>query len=96
MSLLLIIQYDELAPRIKELKSKQDQLSKSKILAEAELVAQGVRELDQEAIRRYVADLRQILEEAAVVERKSFLRSFTKRIVVENGDNSLYVTNAKR
>ena len=36
------------------------------------------------AIKNYVADLKVLLEEADNAERKTFLRSFVKRIVVDN------------
>lgn len=47
------------------------------------MVAQGVAELDAERIKSYVLDLRQLLDESEVVEKKAFLKSFIKRIVVD-------------
>jgi site-specific DNA recombinase len=84
--------YEDLAPRIKELKSRQDELSKAKILTEAEMTAQGVKDLDKETIKSYVSDLRQLLEETEAVERKSFLRSFVKKIVKEDMQVTIYYT----
>jgi site-specific DNA recombinase len=84
--------YDDLAPRIKELKNQQDELSKAKILTEAEITMQGVEDLDKETIKSYVSDLRQLLEDTEAVERKSFLRSFVKKIVVEDKQVTIYYT----
>ncbi|MEK7353883.1 MAG: recombinase family protein, partial [Chloroflexota bacterium] len=81
---------NDLAPRIKELRAKQDNLSKSRVIAEAEMTLQGYQQLDIEAVRAYVADLRNLLEESEVAQRKGFLRSFVKKIVVEDDKAELY------
>ena len=74
---------NDLAPRIKELRAKQDELSKARVVAEAEMTLQGYQHLDTEAVNSYVTDLRNILDESEVAQRKAFLRSFVKKIVVE-------------
>jgi site-specific DNA recombinase len=84
------LDHDDLAPRIKELRSRQDELSKAKILTEAEMTAQGVKDLDIENVKSDIFDLRQLLEETEVAERKSFLRSFVKKIVIENERATIY------
>ena len=56
------------------------------------MTAQGVKDLDKETIKSYVSDLRQLLEETEAVERKSFLRSFVKKIVVEDMQVTIYST----
>ena len=76
------LQLDDLAPRIRELKSRQDELSKTRVQIEAEMVVQGVEQVDVAMVKRYAQDLRSLLEEADFTERKTFLRSFIKRIVV--------------
>ena len=74
---------NDLAPRIKELRAKQDELSKARVVAEAEMTLQGYQHLDTEAVNSYVTDLRNILDESEVAQRKAFLRSFVKKIIVE-------------
>ncbi len=74
---------DDLAPRIKEMKARQDDLNKSRIQLEAELIAQGVEQVDLDTVKCYAQDLRNLIEEAELVERKTFLRSFIKRIVID-------------
>ena len=46
------------------------------------MVAQGVERVDIEAVREYAKDLKNLLEESEITERKAFLRSFVSRIVV--------------
>ena len=74
---------DELAPRIRELRSRQDELSKNRIQIEADMVAQGVEEVDIDIVKSYMRDLKSLLEESDITERKAFLRSFIKRIEID-------------
>jgi site-specific DNA recombinase len=74
---------DDLSPRIKELRTKQDEPSKIRVVSEAEMTLQGYQQLDIDNVRSYVNDLSNILEESEVAQRKAFLRSFVKKIVVD-------------
>ena len=80
----------DLAPIIKELRAKQDELSKVRVVAEAEMTLQGYQHIDIDAVRSYVADLCNILDESEAAQRKAFLRSFVKKIVVEKERVKLY------
>ena len=75
---------DDLALRIKELKERQDELSKTRVQVEADMVAQGVEEVevDIDTVKSYTRDLKSLLEESDITERKAFLRSFIKRIEI--------------
>ncbi len=46
--------------------------------------------LPSSATNSYVTDLRNILDESEVAQRKAFLRSFVKKIVVEKEEVKLY------
>jgi site-specific DNA recombinase len=81
---------DDLPPQIKELRAKQDEFGKARIIAEAEMAAQGYRQLDIDTVRSYVMDLRRLLDESEVAQRKAFLRSFVKKIVVDKEMVKLY------
>ena len=81
---------DDLAPRIKELKGRQDELGKTRIQTEAQMAAQGVDEVKAEAVKTYAQDMRGLLEEAGFAERKAFLRSFVRRIEVNRGQATVY------
>ncbi len=74
---------DELAPRIKELKRRQDELSKNSVQLEVDMVAQGVEEVDINIVKSYAKDLKSPLEEADFAESKAFLRSFIKRTEID-------------
>ena len=75
---------DDLAPRIRELKRRQDELSKIRVQIEVDMVIQGVGQVDVDIVKAYAQDLRGLLEESDFAERKAFLRSFIKRIEVNN------------
>jgi site-specific DNA recombinase len=76
---------EELAPRIKELKSRQDELNKMRIQLQADMVVQDYRQVDKDVVRSYTRDLRHLIVESELIDRKTFLRSFVKRIVVTDG-----------
>ena len=62
----------DLSPRIKELRMKQDELSKIRVVAEAEMTLKGYQQLDIDNVRSYVNDLANLLEESEVIQRKGF------------------------
>ena len=69
-------------PKIKELKAHQDELHKTRVQIETEMVVRGVEQVDAAMVKAYAQDLRGLLEEADFTERKTFLRSFIERIEV--------------
>jgi site-specific DNA recombinase len=78
---------DDLAPRIRELRFRQNELSNARLLLEAEKVTRVVKHVDVETVKAYARDLKCLLEEADFVESKAFLRSFIKRIEID-GENA--------
>ena len=81
---------EELTPRIRELRSRQDELSKTRIQIEADMVAQGVDEVDINIVRSYTHDLKSLLEESEITEKKTFLRSFIKRIDINKDKATIH------
>ena len=77
---------DELAPRIRELKKRQDKLGKARIQIEADMIVQGIEEVDMDVVKSYTGDLKALIEESDIAERKSFLRSFIKRIEINRNE----------
>jgi site-specific DNA recombinase len=73
----------DLAPRIKEFKERQDKLTQSRVQAEADSVLSEAQLVDLNIVKAHVEDLRSLLDEASTSKRKAFLRSFVKRIVVD-------------
>jgi hypothetical protein len=78
---------DDLAPRIKELKARQSDLSNARVQTEADMVLEGVQHVDVEMVKSYAQDLRSLLEEADFTQSKTFLRSFVKKVII-NGDKT--------
>ena len=74
---------EELAPRIKVLKSRQDELSKVRLQLEAETIVCGVQDVDLATVKAYANDLRNLLEDADFTEKKGSLRSCVKRIEID-------------
>jgi site-specific DNA recombinase len=74
---------DDLSPRIRELRLRQDELSKARVLTESEMVAKGVGHIDVKIVKSYAEDLKSLLQESDFTQSKAFLRSFVKRIEID-------------
>ena len=79
---------DDLAPRIKEQRARESELSKARLQVEAEMLVQGPNHIDAETIKSHAKDLKAILEEADLMTSKAFLRTFIKRIEIK-GDEAI-------
>jgi len=73
----------ELAPRIKSLFQKKEDLTRARAESQEALRHHTVQLADANVVRGYVEDLRGILESSGSVERKAFLKSFVEGIEVE-------------
>ena len=83
---------DDLALRIKDLRARQDELSKARILVEAERITRVVKHVDARIVKAYAQDLKCLLGEAGILESKAFLRSFIKRIEIDGGSAKVHYT----
>ena len=54
------------------------------------MVVRGVDQVDVSVVQRYARDLRSLLEDSDYTERKAFLRSFVKRIVVDQEEVTVH------
>ena len=81
---------DDLAPRIKELRLRQDELARARVTLEAEAAARGVQPVDEARVKAYAWDLGGLLAKAEITERRAFLRSFVDRIEVDKGRVSVH------
>jgi len=77
---------NDLAPRIKGLKARQDELFKSRVLLEADMTIHGVQYVDADQIKSYCSDLRGLLCDTDIVRSKAFLRSFVEKVVIEGSE----------
>jgi site-specific DNA recombinase len=82
------IQLTDLAPRIQQLRQRQEQLQATRWKMEQQLSDRRVELADAETVAQYVADLRDLLNESSLAERKTFIRSFVKEVKV-TGDEAL-------
>jgi len=73
----------ELAPRIRKLKIKRDELLTQRNQAECSLKMSVIETPDINMIRDHVDDIKQLLSESSIIERRAFLKSFVKNIEVE-------------
>lgn len=78
----------DLAPRIQQLRRRQQQLQAKKWELEALLSNRRVELANLETVTQYVDDLRNLLNESSLTERKAFIRSFVKEVKV-TGDEVL-------
>ena len=74
------VDIDDLAPRLKELRVQQGELKGKR----EELLDKGNSKtnsaVDVRLVQGYVSDLKDLLLSASFLERKTFLRSFIKRV----------------
>lgn len=82
----------ELAPRIKALFEKKEQLQQAKAEAEEELRYRTIELADPKVVRGYVQDLKALLEGSSIVEQKAFLKSFVERIEVDDVEMKVIYT----
>jgi site-specific DNA recombinase len=73
---------DDLSPRIKELKARQNELTKTRVQVEADMVVEGVHHVEVETVKAYAQDLRNLLEEGDFTQSKTFLCSFVKKVII--------------
>lgn len=83
---------DELAPRIREVRSKVEMLSKAKAEVEEARCAHKAQELDMETVLEYVKDLRHLLGESPIMEQKAFLKSFVQSIEINGPEVTVNYT----
>ncbi len=77
---------DDFKPRIRELRERQDRLENSAEEARAAL-AQRRKVLDDvNAIAAYAREMKDFLEESELTERRAFIETFVKEILVVPGD----------
>ena len=74
------VDIEDLAPRIKELRAQQKELEEKRNELLDKMNDETPRMLNLETIKEYVSSLKTLLSSSSFMEQKSFLRSFLKRI----------------
>lgn len=83
---------EDLAPRIEHLRIRQEQLRVTRVELERLLSDKRVELADTATVTRYVEDLRSLLSESSLGERRSFVRSFVKEVKVTDTEVLLTYT----
>ncbi len=82
----------ELAPRIRELTRKKEELRQARAEVEETLHYDSLSTADDQVVRDYADELRDLLAKSSITEQRSVLRSFCKRIEVDEGEVKMYYT----
>ncbi|MDO8689611.1 MAG: recombinase family protein [Dehalococcoidia bacterium] len=82
----------ELAPRIKALFQKKEELQQARVETEEALRYRTIELANPEVVREYVQDLKALLEESSILEQKAFLKSFVERIEVDDSEAKVVYT----
>ena len=82
----------ELAPRIKTLSQKKEELLQAKTEVEGILRYENVDMADPQVVQEYADDLRSLLAKSSITEQRSFLKSFVERIEVDESEAKVYYT----
>ncbi|MFC1994721.1 recombinase family protein [Chloroflexota bacterium] len=83
---------NDLAPRIQALRQQEDQLQAARLNLEYLLADRGIQLADEEVVRSYVDDLREVLANSSIPEQKAFIRSFVKEVRVSGKEVVLTYT----
>lgn len=78
-----------LTPRIRDVRNQQEKLIARQAELEALLSNRKIELADIRIVKKYVNELRKILCEGELCERKAFIRSFVKEIIVMNNEVQL-------
>ena len=76
------ISIDVLAPRIRELKERQDKLQARKDELHMLLTGEEAEVASQQEVAECATDFKELLQEGSLVERKAFVRSFVNEVRV--------------
>jgi len=82
----------ELAPRLRALSRKKEELLQAKTDAEEILRYKSVDMADPQVVKDYADDLRNLLAKSSITEQRSFLKSFVERIEVDESEAKVYYT----
>ena len=83
---------DDVVIRIRELRSRQDQLQARRMEIEGQMSDRKVELADLESITNCVDDLRELLKEGSTAERRAFIRGFVKEVKVTGNEVVLSYT----
>ncbi len=80
---------DDLSPRIRHLRHRQEHVEAAKADVEDLLAQRGAECLSVREVCKYVGELRRLLQQSELAERKAFIKSFVREIVVRGNQAEL-------
>jgi chromosome segregation ATPase len=86
------INLDDLTPRIRELRNRQEKLLVRRSELEVVMSDRKVELADLKTVKGYVNDLRDTLDDGPLSDRRAFIRSFVKEIIVTQQEIQLNYT----
>ena len=82
----------ELAPRIRTLTQKKEELQLAKADIEERLRREVLDTVDLNVIQHYTSDLRNLMAKSSITEQRSFLKSFVEKIEADDEKVKMYYT----
>jgi len=86
------VKFEDLMPRILQHKYRLGKLQETKTELELKLSERKIELADVETVKNYVEELRSLLSESSLTERKSFIMSFVKEVKVADKQVELMYT----
>jgi site-specific DNA recombinase len=77
---------DDLSPRIQRLRRRQEQVQAKIAESEAMLAERSASQLSISEVAKYVDELKGLLQDSELAQRKSLVKSFVREIVVIGGE----------
>ena len=81
-----------MANRIMEVQDKIEEMGRIRLEIEEALQTRRLEPIEPQTVLTYVKDLKALLEECNIFERRAFLRSFIESIEVDDGQITLNYT----
>ena len=80
---ITVLDLHDIAPRLKELNNKIEELEEKKGLLELESTQNKIPEFTQKELNNYIEDFQHILIEGSIAKRKAFISSFIEKIWID-------------
>ena len=86
------VRLEDISPRVQQHRDRLKQLQVSKWELEVALSQRHIEIADEKTIRRYVEELRELLSNSPLTDRRSFIKSFVKEVKVTGNEVLLTYT----
>ena len=80
------VRMEDISPRIQQHRDRLNQLQVGKWELEARLSQRQIEPLDEDTVKHYVEDMRDLLSNSPLTDRRSFVKSFVKELKVTGNE----------